>query len=72
MPTDIDIVIFNEGNAATETRIQSKVSDLLNESFARFVFRVSLTGVDQLNGRSESARIDLIRSMLLKIKFARL
>lgn len=66
---DIDVVIFDEGNASGEAGIVAKIRDFLDELFARFIFRVRLSSKDHLDrsfGIAEDCRntIEIIEQQI--------
>ena len=49
VPGDVDVVVFDEHDAAGEARIVAQVGDLLDELLAGLVGRVGLAGEDELH-----------------------
>ena len=50
VPADVDVVVFDEHDAAGEPRVVPQVGDLLDELLARLVGRMGLAGEDELHG----------------------
>ncbi len=69
---NVDIVVFNEGNFISKSTIVTQRCDLLNEAFARFVFRMCFTSVDKLNRAIGVLQNTCDTIELENIKFARL
>ena len=47
---DVDVVVFDEDDAAGEARIVAQVGDLLDQLLAGLVGRMGLAGEDELHG----------------------
>ena len=45
----VDVIVFDESNTASESRVQAKVCNFLNEAFPGFIFRVRFACVDDLD-----------------------